>query len=464
MRRTARIPYNETSGELAVLLKSGEILENRYQILRRVAQGGFGTVYKAMHLGLKRPVALKLVATRLSANDHARRRIALEAQALRDCMHPSAIKYIDFVELDSKGRTYLVMEYIRGETLADRLDRLGPFPAPQVARILRQVAGAVHEAHSKGVIHRDLKPDNIMLVEVEGIEDFVKVIDFGLAKLERVLPVRDLSLSGIRTITDAGCFVGTAGYAAPEAIIGKTEIDARYDVYSMGAILYELLTGEAVFPTDHTLSEQQQPSVLLYHHVSAAPRAPSTVRAELFPGYDAVVLKALAKEPENRYSTMLELADAFDRAVAQAEIDVQPTVRVDRPGRQARPTARMAPSQEAPGLVAAVVRSSDRLAYAGVSNMHQGMPLDLGAEPPVRPSARREAEGARQRSKATVEARRPRIQPHAKTRPMPIEPELAGAPQPAERRPRWSAPLLWALGSGVLFLLALLALLIRLWH
>lgn len=309
--------------------ESGEVLDQRYRIEKRLAQGGFGSVYRATHLRLRQPVAIKLVASSVSEDARARERFVLEARALRNCQHPSTIKYLDFVEHDPQGRTYLVMEFIDGESLSALLSRVGTLPAARVGKLLRQLAGSLHEAHLMGIVHRDLKPENLMLVNGPAVEDLLKVIDFGLLKLGRSTPIDLASLGAMGDLTVQGMFMGTPGYAPPEGIMGG-EPDGRYDIYSAGVIAFELLTGEKLYDIDREMPEQQRIPVILYHHVSIAPRPPSQVNRAVPPAFDQVILKALAKAPDQRFQTMLAFADAFDAALLQARVEAQPTVEVDR--------------------------------------------------------------------------------------------------------------------------------------
>lgn len=254
-----------------------------YQLLEMLGEGGMGTVYRARHAGLARPTAVKLLSPqRLS--DSAIRRFESEVQLTAQLTHPNTVTVFDFGRSDD-GRLYYAMELLEGLTLDEVVERDGPQPAARVVRVLAQIAGALEEAHERGLIHRDVKPSNIMLTRRGNDLDSATLLDFGLAK----------ALAASSTLTGAGCIIGTPGYLAPERISdGATETPAL-DVYALGAVGYFLLTGTEVFSGPSLVEVCAQ-------HLYRAPPRPSDTIAAVPPWLDEIVLDCLAKEPQARPS------------------------------------------------------------------------------------------------------------------------------------------------------------------
>lgn len=214
------------------MLGSGQIFAGRYEILRELGQGAFAIVYLAREVDLRREVAIKVLKEGRSDD-----RFIREAKLLSELRSPHTVTMLDFGWSDDR-RPYMVFEYVPGETLETRLDRVGPMPAGRVAHITRQVLHSLAEAHDRGIVHRDVKPANIMMTHVDRDEDFVKVLDFGVAKpLEEM---RDVSVE----LTVAGQIIGTMRYMAPEQLRGTRRAKPSSDVYAVGLIAYELLTHE----------------------------------------------------------------------------------------------------------------------------------------------------------------------------------------------------------------------------
>jgi len=262
-----------------------------YRLVRLVAEGGMGAVYEASNDQLNRRVAVKLMHPCWASDPEQRRRFFNEARCANLVSHPSIVSIHEYGQL-AGGNAYTVMEYLEGETLAEHRRRHGNEPPPlsQILRIARQVASALVVVHQKGIVHRDLKPDNLMLVadpEVSGGLR-VKLLDFGIAKLE--LPETAVTLPGS---TRPGFGLGTPGYIAPEQIYGANSVDGRADVYSLGVILYELLSGQRPFQSEDAEKE------LRSHLTATLPplgrRAPGTPAALL-----RLVTAMLAKQPEER--------------------------------------------------------------------------------------------------------------------------------------------------------------------
>ncbi|MEO1270460.1 MAG: serine/threonine-protein kinase, partial [Myxococcota bacterium] len=215
-------------------LEIGQLFAGKYRLLQVIGRGGFGTVYRACQENIPRDVALKVMLHDVEQSQIERfRREALHISQLR---HPNTITLFDFGVDD--GVYYLVMELLEGSDLADIIDNHGPVAPKRAHRICAQVLRSLHEAHSQGIIHRDLKPENIFLVELTGETDFVKVLDFGIA--------RHKSIADAERLTVQGTVVGTPWYMSPEQAMGR-EVTAATDVYAVGLILYEMLTGYQAF-------------------------------------------------------------------------------------------------------------------------------------------------------------------------------------------------------------------------
>jgi serine/threonine-protein kinase len=276
----------------------GKTIDNRYLVEKRLGEGGMGVVYLARHVVLNKSVAIKVL--RKAHDEAAWKRFVQEAQSASSVNHNNVVGISDFGVIS--GHAYLVMEYLDGETLTDLVNR-GPTDALRVARIGAQIARGLQAVHEKGVVHRDLKPDNIFLVEREGKRDVVKIVDFGLAKME----------AGQR-LTQDGTVVGTAEYISPEQVTGQ-DTDARSDQYSLGCILYELLTAQLPFEGEST-------ATLIYKHVYKSPKAPRKVRPEMKipPSLEAVVLKCMAKKPADRFASMA----ALEQALLTEELQLSP--------------------------------------------------------------------------------------------------------------------------------------------
>ena len=270
-----------------------------YEIQAPIGAGGMGEVYKARDTRLERTVAIKVLPEHLSQNADLRQRFEREARAISALSHPHICGLFDVGEQD--GTAFLVMEYLEGETVADRLGR-GRIPTEQLLRFSIEIAGALDKAHKQGIVHRDLKPANIMITK-----SGVKLLDFGLAKLRAAGdPGRTNALSTFATevsagqpLTERGTILGTFQYMAPEQLEGK-EADARSDIFSFGAVLYEMATGEKAFAGK---SQASLIASILEHE----PPAISSVQPMVPPALDRVVKTCLAKEPDDRWQTAHDL-------------------------------------------------------------------------------------------------------------------------------------------------------------
>ena len=276
-----------------------EILNGQFKILKRIGTGGMGSVYKALQPEMNRMVAIKILHTNLTGRRDLVSRFRREARALSHLTHPNTVKVMMYGELDD-GPLYIVMEFLEGRNLNQVVRREGPTTLERAIPVLLQVCGALAEAHSIGIIHRDLKPENIFLTNSGGMSDFAKVLDFGLAKVTE----RELRPGSIM-LTQEGMVFGTPEFMSPEQAQGKT-LDRRSDIYSLAVILYEGLTGKLPFDAKTSME-------FIQLHVLQPPiHLDERVPGKTFPaGLGNVLQKALAKQPEDRFDTAVEFADAL---------------------------------------------------------------------------------------------------------------------------------------------------------
>jgi len=268
-----------------------------YRIESLLDRGGMGVVYKAVDVDLERTVALKIIAPEHTQDATAVARFKAEARLAASLEHPNIVPIHRGGEED--GILYLAMRFVPGTNLRHVIDR-GPMNLPRIARILTDVGDALDAAHALGLVHRDVKPANI-LVSGEPEHEHVYLTDFGLTK----------RLGSVGALTRTGSWVGTPDYVAPEQIQGHS-VDCRADIYSLGCVLYEMLTGDVAYPKDTDVAK-------LWAHVADPPPRPSALRPDLVPAFDEVVARATAKDPEDRYPTAGDLATAVRRAVAEQE-------------------------------------------------------------------------------------------------------------------------------------------------
>jgi serine/threonine protein kinase len=270
----------------------------QYTLEQKIGEGAMGAVYRARHAFLKRPTAIKLLPPEKTGEETIRR-FEREVQLTASLTHPNTVAIFDYGRT-STGVFYFAMEFLDGINL-DQLVRLdGPQPAGRVAHILQQVSGALTEAHGIGLIHRDIKPANIILCERGGLPDVAKVVDFGLVKRIEVGATDSTAAA-----TAANTLVGTPLYMAPEALRGDGAIDARSDLYALGAVAYFLLTGTPVFPAATVLEA-------FAHHLSTTPEPPSVrLGRPIAPELEHLILRCLAKSPADRPHDALALQQAL---------------------------------------------------------------------------------------------------------------------------------------------------------
>lgn len=279
----------------------GMVVAERYRILRRIGEGGMGVVYEAEHIVLGKHVAIKVLRDDFARKSDLVERFKQEARSASIIGHENIIDVSDFGEMPGGG-IFFAMELLRGEDLADVLKRERRLPLRRAVHIVSQVCRALHAAHQKGIIHRDLKPENVFLVHKDDRRDVVKVLDFGIAKMTT------LDAEG-RRLTQTGVIFGTPEYMSPEQARGQT-LDLRVDVYAAGVMLYEMLAGCAPFGGDSFMA------VLTKHMFEQPPpMAEAAPDVATPPAVEAVVMKAMAKDRDQRYSTMLEMLEDL-RAVA----------------------------------------------------------------------------------------------------------------------------------------------------
>jgi len=278
---------------------AGQTLAGRYAVLEPIGRGGMCLVYLARHTLIDKTVAIKVLRPELAESVESNSRFHREAMAAASVHHDHIVDVADYGFTDA-GQAFLVMEHLQGESLRQLVTRAGALPGQRCVNIARQILGALCAAHARGIIHRDLKSDNVFLAQRDGV-DHVKLLDFGISKLLR--PVGDEER--LASLTATGVVMGTPHYISPEAIHGE-DVDQRSDIYSLGVILYEMVTGQLPF---------EAPSVvaLLFKQVNDPPRAPSEVRPDLkIPlALEQVVLRALRKEPDERFASAQEMLDAL---------------------------------------------------------------------------------------------------------------------------------------------------------
>jgi serine/threonine-protein kinase len=284
------------------------VIADRYRLVDLVGEGGMGAVYRAEHIRMGKALALKILRGDFAAHPGAVDRFLAEARIVSRLSHPHTIAVFDFGEIDDAGGGfYLAMEYVPGKDLAAVLRESGPLPEARVAEIGKQILGSLAEAHDAGIVHRDMKPGNVMLMRTRSGEDFVKVLDFGIAKLRQAEP--DAGTGGLgasTTTTNVGAIVGTPNYLAPEQARAEP-IDARTDLYAVGCLLYELACGHPPF-------QAPSPMAVVQAHLRDEPPPLAAEAPGVSRRFAEVIHRALRKHPEERFAT----ADAMREALGDA--------------------------------------------------------------------------------------------------------------------------------------------------
>ncbi len=290
----------------------GQVVGGRYKVEKLLGAGGMGTVYKAIHTTIGHPVALKVLQSKLVNSTDVFRRFRQEAKAASKIGHDNIVSITDFGSLPD-GAPYFVMEYLEGEDLATIIERRGAIDWRDAYRIGIQICSALQAAHDAGIIHRDVKPDNFFLTTRGEDENFIKVLDFGIAKL-----VGDEA----SIVTRTGVFLGTPEYTAPEQVDGL-ELDPRVDIYGVGILLYQLIVGHVPFRGDDEFE-------ILDQHMNATPTRPSQARPRsgIPARAEGVILRALEKDRRHRHQSMADFAKALQKAL---DVDFRKTGVVSGP-------------------------------------------------------------------------------------------------------------------------------------
>ncbi|MFH2006213.1 MAG: protein kinase [bacterium] len=274
---------------------SGSVIERKYRLLECIGEGAMGWVYRGVHLALDSSVAVKLMKPSQDQSDINDKRFAREARAASRLNNPHIISITDFGRTPG-GVLFIVSEYLRGVTLTDLLEKHGPLPIPRTLQIADQLLSGLEEAHSAKLVHRDLKPDNLMITPLRSGEDFVKILDFGIAKLGG---------GGAARLTHQGEVIGTPTYMSPEQIRGK-EVVAQTDLYACGAMLYEMLSGRPPFDSESVME-------VLGLHLSAepVPLREAAPERDIPEALDAAILRALSKQASDRFASAAEFRQAL---------------------------------------------------------------------------------------------------------------------------------------------------------
>jgi putative nucleotidyltransferase with HDIG domain len=275
-----------------------------YRLVTALRSGGMGTVYYAEHTVIGRRAAVKVLHADVSRNPQLVARFLTEARAANDIRHPNVVEITDLGQ--SGDVHYIVMSFLEGETLGERLEREKVLDESTTVRIVRQIASALAAAHAHGIVHRDLKPENVFLLNHPDYPDYVKVLDFGIAKL--IGPQQ----ANAPHNTVLGMVIGTPAYMSPEQCRGQAELDHRSDIYSLGIMLYEMLTGTVPFRRDSTAD-------VLLAHVRDQPVSPLDLNPKLSRHISDAIMRALDKDPALRFASMRELRDAVENAVRPAK-------------------------------------------------------------------------------------------------------------------------------------------------
>jgi tRNA A-37 threonylcarbamoyl transferase component Bud32 len=309
----------------------GQVLAGRYRILEALGGGGMGNVFIAENIAIRRRVALKLLHADLLSQPEFRKRFQQEADAIAAIDHPNVVRLFDLVVGDP---TFLVMEFVPGQTLAAVLKSEKRIDPVRAMRIAQRLCLGLEAAHRAAVVHRDVKPANIILAPDAEVGENPKLVDFGVAKLNVAKPAED-------QLTRTGQIVGTPYYMSPEQIAKSNLVDPRSDLYSLGCVLYHLVAGQPPFAAEDEYE-------IFSQHVQKMPAPPSKVCGDVPPALDAIILRALAKRPDDRFASAQEMARALLRASPAPAIGSVPSVA------EVPPPARRSPLHLALMAVAAV--------------------------------------------------------------------------------------------------------------
>lgn len=305
----------------------GELLDGRYAVRGLLGKGGMARVYLAEDRRTRQPVAVKILNRDIARDRVARERFLREIEVAASIGHPSVVQVLDAGERPD-GSPFIVLEFLDGESLGDLLRREGVMEAAVAVPLLAQAASGLAAAHKAGIVHRDIKPDNLYLLGARGAPHALKIVDFGMAKLQEGT-----------SLSQTGVSMGTLAYIAPEQALADP-IDTRTDVYGLGVVMYRALTGRLPFDTPDD-------PLLIAHHLFVPPPPPTEVRPGLDPRLETVILTALRKRPENRYPTMTALLEDLERVLGERAGELRPPPLLGTPdeyqpvGRSARDAARV---------------------------------------------------------------------------------------------------------------------------
>ena len=324
---------NRSAGKRDSLI--GQTIDGRYKVEALLGEGGMGLVYQARHTSLGKKLAIKVLRPEVSQDVEVLKRFKQEARSASNIGNQHIVDVSDF-GVTPNGQTYFAMEHLDGVDLITAIDESKKMKTDRVVHIARQLCRALGAAHDAGIVHRDLKPENIYLIRRNGNDDFVKVLDFGIAKVVD---------SGPR-LTKVGDVFGTPHYMSPEQSAGK-EVDLRADIYALGVMLYEMLTGQVPFDADNLMG-------ILTKHLYEEPIPPSVRESSVSESLEAVVLKCMAKEPNARYQSMRELEDDLARIDAGLVVSapVSAVVRATRAPRKTKNRIKLAIGASAAAAIA----------------------------------------------------------------------------------------------------------------
>jgi len=356
--------YSETPTTPPPASPGAERRIGKYIVKRELGRGGMGAVYLAEQPGLGREVAIKELVPSAAADPTALKRFLQEAQVMARTSHPNLVQVHDLEQIGAAN--YIVLEFVRGRSLRDWLNR-GEVPMPQVFAVMHGVLQALDYAHRHAIVHRDMKPENVLLSD----EGAVKVADFGIARLT------DDSVAPGQTATKTGTTVGTPQYMSPEQV-ASSKVDGRSDLYSAGIMFYELIVGQPPF----TASEADGPFTLMAKHVQAPPKPPSVHKPGLDMRLEEVILKALSKRPEDRYQSGQE----FDEAVSKVADRLSPGWQ-----RSLEPGADL--TKMVPGVAGTTLPSGTLPAMAMLSGSPPPIQAVYNPTPPVRPAVKKSSMG-----------------------------------------------------------------------
>lgn len=378
----------------------GTVIDGRYRVEERIGQGGMGVVYRATHVVLNKPLALKVIRREHAGDSGVLSRFLREARAASAIGHPNIV-LINDLGTNADGSAYLAMEYLEGETLAHAMQR-GPISYDRALAIFVQIAGALEAAHAQGIVHRDLKPENIFLIHEDKDQAFVKILDFGIAKVK----------NAAAKLTRTGLVFGSPSYISPEQAAGQP-VDHRSDIYSFGVIMYQVLSGQLPF-------EAESQMALITKHMFEPPLSLRDSGCHIPSALDAIVLRCLQKKPELRQASMRELDNDLRRVQLSPVSEPRPSA----PSERANPVA-----HDATAVDPSAVGEGDSTAS---QNAQLRMYTSLASVPP----------GSYAAASETLDAA---LLAHA------FQTDEEVPLSVPKQRPRW----IWAVAAGVLLLVVL---------